>query len=82
MVGSLWKSAPCYLSIESFFGGHATQRQTEAGSSGAKGRLKKASMRSNIVYPLLEGDDKFRRVYGFGTVGSMFITLLFTMGVM
>ena len=38
---------------------------------GAKGRLKKASFKSNTVYQVLYGDRVERKVYVFGTVGCM-----------
>ena len=41
---------------------------------GAKGRLKKASFKSNTVYQVLSGGRVERRVYGFGTIGCIFST--------
>lgn len=45
---------------------------------GAKGRLKKASFKSNTVYQVLSGGKVERRVYGFGTVGYISSTCRLT----
>lgn len=51
--------------------GYAIQMQSRFGSGQGwdSGRLKKASLRSNVVYHCGSGDKVLNKVYGLGTVG-------------
>ena len=51
------------------FSGSVHSKAKRSWLLGAKGRLKKASFKSNTIYQVLSGCKVERRVYGFGTIG-------------